>query len=63
MEFPVGNVVTYEFRSSNSGIKYTCSVVGASDGWILDVNHGTNLSSSFRPEDVFIWENKKEKKQ
>lgn len=61
--FPIGNLVTYEYRSANDGRKYVCKVKGYKDGWVVDENAGTTFSSSFRPEDVIIWENRKDKKK
>jgi hypothetical protein len=59
--FANGDYVVYEFKNCNSGRKYICNVVGNSDGWILDINQGTCISASFRPEDVIVWEHKKKK--
>ncbi len=57
--FDIGDWVVYELKCSNSGRKYTCIVVGEKDGWILDREHGTGFSSSFRPDEVIIWEHGK----
>lgn len=55
MKYPKGKQVTYEYRSNHTGRRYVCTVVGERDGWVLDVNHGTHLSTSFRPEDVIVF--------
>lgn len=62
-QFPIGNLITYEFRRPNDGRKHLCKVIGHKDGWVLDENAGNCFSSSFRPEDVIIWENRKDKKK
>jgi len=61
--FPLGNLVTYEYFSANDGRKYVCKIIGYRDGWVLDENSGTCFSSSFRPENAIIWENRKDKKK
>lgn len=63
MNFEKGDYVVYEHKSSNSGRKYSCSVIGVSeDGWVMDIAHHTCFTQSFRIEDVVIWEHRKQKK-
>jgi hypothetical protein len=60
--FKKGDFVSYESRSSGTGRRHTCSVIGVSlDGWVLDINAGTCFSQSFRLKDVIVWEHKKGK--
>lgn len=63
MNFQKGDIITYEYLRKNDGTKHICIVGECKDGWVFDaVNRGTHLSSSFRPEDVVIWEVKKGKR-
>ena len=63
MNYVKGDFVVYTYMRSDDGIKHTCAVIGVTDGWVMDINYGTCLSQSFRPEDVTIWEHGKAKKK
>lgn len=54
--FQLGELVVYEHKRPNDGRKHMCRVVGVKDGWVLDADHGTSNSSSFKPDDVIVWE-------
>lgn len=55
-DLPKGSYVVYEFRNANDGRKYTCLVDRVENGWVIDVHVGTWASTSFRPQDVIVWE-------
>lgn len=61
MDLKKGDMVVYEGRIANDGRKRTCVVAGFNGDWVLDVNAGTHLSNSFRPQDVVIWEIRRSK--
>lgn len=62
LQISIGDLIVYESLQANDGRKRTCQVAGINGDWVLDVNAGTYLSNSFRPQDVIIWEHRKRKK-
>lgn len=55
-DFKPGLIVVYESGLSNDGIRRVCLINEIRDGWILDREHGTSASMSFKPENVVVWE-------
>lgn len=66
MTFNKGDIITFEYRRPNDGRRWSCLFDKEEDGWVKDQRSGTDLqhlSSSFRREDVVIWEIISQKKR